>query len=42
MNQARLNWCMILHIHQDETDLLDIQSVANEFVAVMPAVTVFV
>ena len=31
MNQARLNWCMILHIHQDETDLLDIQSVANEF-----------
>ena len=32
MNQARLNWCMILHIHQDQTDLLDIQSVANEFV----------
>ena len=31
MNQARLNWCMILHIHQDQTDLLDIQSVANEF-----------
>ena len=33
MNQARLNWCMILHIHQEfQTDLLDIQSVANEFV----------
>ena len=32
MNQARLNWCMIQHIHQDQTDLLDIQSVANEFV----------
>ena len=25
MNQTRLNWCMILHIHNDDTD------VANEF-----------
>ena len=22
-HQARLNWCMILHIHTDETDKLD-------------------
>ena len=33
MHQARLNWCMILHIHTDETDKLDLTAVANEFVS---------
>lgn len=32
INQTRLNWCMILHIHNDETDKLDISAMANEFV----------
>ena len=32
MNQTRLNWCMILHIHNDDTDKLNIVEVANEFV----------
>ena len=31
-SQARLNWCMILHIHQERTDALPMLSVANEFV----------
>ena len=31
MNQSRLNWCMVLHIHKDDTDLLGMQSAANEF-----------
>ena len=31
MNQTRLNWCMILHIHNDDTDKLNIIDVANEF-----------
>ena len=33
MGQARLNWCMILHVHNDETDNLDLNAVANEFVS---------
>ena len=32
MNQTRLNWCMVLHIHND-TDKLNIADVANEFVS---------
>ena len=28
----RLNWCMILHVHKDDTDMLDLQAVANDFV----------
>jgi len=32
MNQTRLNWCMVLHIHNDDTDKLNIPDVANEFV----------
>ena len=32
MNQSRLNWCMILHIHCEETDKLDLAAIANEFV----------
>ena len=31
INQTRLNWCMILHIHNDDTDKLNIIDVANEF-----------
>ena len=33
MNQTRLNWCMVLHIHNDDTDKLNIVDVANEFVS---------
>ena len=33
MNQTRLNWCMILHIHNDDTDKLNIVDVAHEFVS---------
>ena len=33
MQQSRLNWCMILHIHKDLTDALDLDKVANEFVS---------
>ena len=32
MHQTRLNWCMILHIHSDCTDKLDLKAIANEFV----------
>ncbi len=32
MQQTRLNWCMILHKHSDETDELDLRAIANEFV----------
>ena len=30
MQQSRLNWCMILHIHKELTDALDLNKVANE------------
>ena len=33
MSQSRLNWCMILHVHNDGTDKLDLKAVANEFVS---------
>ena len=33
MHQTRLNRCMILHIHNDETDKLDLIAVANDFVS---------
>ena len=33
MNQIRLIWCMVLHIHNDDTDKLNIVDVANEFVS---------
>lgn len=33
MNQSRLNWCLILHIHCDEADKLDLTAIANEFVS---------
>ncbi len=29
MQQTRLNWCMILHTHTDETDELDLRAIAN-------------
>lgn len=30
--QSRLNWCMLLHIHKEKTDALQIMSIANEFI----------
>lgn len=33
MNQERLNSLMILDVHRDLTDVLDLSSVANEFVS---------
>ena len=33
MNQTRLNWCMILQIHNDDTDKLNIVDVAHESVS---------
>ena len=31
MHQSRLNWCMLLHVHKDETDKLDLTTIGNEF-----------
>ena len=31
--QQRLNWCMVLHVHKDRTDKLEIADLANEFVS---------
>ena len=31
--QDRLNLLMILHVHKDRTDALDLKEVANEFVS---------
>ena len=33
MNQERLNSLMILHVHKNQTDALDLSGVANEFVS---------
>ena len=33
MGQSRLNHLMILHIHQERTDELSVESCLNEFVA---------
>ena len=33
MNQDRLNWCVILHIHFNDTDALDLNYFANKFVS---------
>ena len=33
MNHNRLNWCMVLHVHITETDLLDIKHIGNEFIS---------
>jgi len=32
MSQQRLNHLMILHVHQSETDHLDLVQVANDFI----------
>jgi len=37
MNQPRLNWYLILHIHCDEADKLDLTAIANEFVSRNPS-----
>ena len=31
--QQRLNWCMVLHVHKDRTDELEIADLASEFVS---------
>ena len=31
--QQRLNWCMVLHVHKDRKDKLEIADLANEFVS---------
>ena len=32
MTQARLNHQMILHYHQDKSDSIDLQAIANEYI----------
>ena len=32
MHQSRLNWCMLLHVHCEDTDKLDLTALANEFI----------
>ena len=32
MGQQRLNNLMVLHVHKDMTDAIDLQKIANEFV----------
>ncbi|KAI6656107.1 Zinc finger MYM-type protein 1-like [Oopsacas minuta] len=31
--QSRLNWCMLLHVHKEKTDALQMISVGNEFIS---------
>ena len=33
MGQTRLNWCMLLHVHNDETDALEVKQIVTKFVA---------
>ena len=33
MNQVRLNNIMVLHVHKDRTDALNLIEIANEFVS---------
>ena len=33
MQPSRLNWCMVLHVHNEETDQLDLTTIANDFVS---------
>ena len=35
MTQQRPNHCMILHIHQERTDAIDVNSIAKEFAQAM-------
>lgn len=32
MSQERLNYLMILHVHKERTDSLDMKAVMNEFI----------
>ncbi len=34
MTQSRLNHCVLLHVHQDKTDELDLHTIAKEFVQI--------
>ena len=31
MSQARVKWCMLLNVHHEKTDSLNIVDIANEF-----------
>ena len=31
MTECRLNNCLLLHVHKDETDSLDLMAIATEF-----------
>lgn len=33
MKQDRLNYLMLLHIHKDKTDKLDLKTILNEFIS---------
>ena len=41
MGQARLNWCMILHVCNDETDNLDLNAVVMNLYLESPATLIF-
>ena len=32
-SQARLNWCMLLHVHKERPDSLTLEESVNEFVS---------
>ncbi len=34
MTQSRLNHCVLLHVHQDKTDELDLHTIAKELVQI--------
>ena len=36
-SQARLNWCMLLHVHKERTDSLSLEELVNEFAILMRA-----
>ena len=38
MKHNRLNWCMVLHVHKTEIDLLDFKQIGNEFITVIVVV----
>ena len=36
MTQERLNYLMLIHIHKDKTDSLDLKSIVNNFIGDSP------
>lgn len=41
MSQPRLNHLMLLHVHREETDNLNLEAVANDFVSLRQRETIF-